>query len=77
MTDPQQLILSTLSMLLARREEAAPEVRPDSRLFEDLDLDSLEAAELSTILEDELGRDPYSEGLVPETVDDIVAYYAA
>ena len=47
---------------------------------EGLDLDSLEAAELSAHLEDEFGSDPFSAALqagkdLPETVGDIVAFY--
>ncbi|RZI96482.1 MAG: hypothetical protein EOO67_00180 [Microbacterium sp.] len=41
------------------------------------DLDSLETAELSATLEDELGRDPYSAGDMPQTLADIQAFYAA
>ena len=43
---------------------------------EGLELDSLEAAELSALLEDEFGTDPFSEGGdLPETVGDILAFY--
>jgi acyl carrier protein len=47
----------------------------DAHLHDDLDLDSLELAELSVLLEDNLGRDPYTEGIVPNTVGEIVAFY--
>lgn len=45
-----------------------------------LELDSLEAAELSALLEDELGSDPFSAALasgdeMPGTVGDVVAFY--
>jgi acyl carrier protein len=43
-----------------------------------LGLDSLEAAELSAMLEDEFGSDPFSAGGdLPERVGDIVAFCAA
>lgn len=43
-----------------------------------LELDSLEAAELSAMLEDELGSDPFTSGSTTlETVGDILAFYAA
>jgi acyl carrier protein len=43
---------------------------------EGLELDSLEAAELSALLEDAFGSDPFSEGGdLPETVGDLVAFY--
>jgi acyl carrier protein len=45
-----------------------------------LELDSLEAAELSAYLEDEFGSDPFSAALaagsdMPETVGEVVAFY--
>lgn len=61
----------------------AVEKMPDAfdanvKLFADgAGLDSLETAELSVILEDEFGTDPYSEGQTPETVGDIVNFYSA
>jgi acyl carrier protein len=53
------------------------DVRPDSNLSEDLALDSLELAELSAALEDDLGSDPYTEGLLPETVAEVVGFYSS
>ena len=38
-------------------------------------MDSLELAELSAVLEDDLGHDPYSQGIVPQTVAELLAYY--
>ena len=73
--DPKTFIVDSIRMLLGRREEATADVTLDAHLTEDLDLDSLELAELSVMLEDNLGRDPYSEGIVPNTVGDIVAFY--
>lgn len=41
-----------------------------------LGLDSLEAAELSAMLEDAFGTDPFSAGgEMPESVGDILAFY--
>jgi acyl carrier protein len=40
-------------------------------------LDSLETAELSATLEDVHGRDPYSVGEMPQTLDEILAFYAS
>ena len=41
-----------------------------------LGLDSLETAELSALLEDELGSDPFSAGgAMPETVGDVIRFY--
>ncbi|MGJ9412773.1 acyl carrier protein [Aeromicrobium sp. CF4.19] len=38
-------------------------------------LDSLETAELSAVLEDDFGTDPYSEGQMPQTLGEIIAFY--
>jgi acyl carrier protein len=40
-------------------------------------LDSLETAELSAVLEDEFGRDPFSSDTMPETVGDILDFFDA
>lgn len=39
-------------------------------------LDSLETAELSALLEDELGADPFSTGDLPQTLAEIQSFYA-
>lgn len=53
------------------------EFGPDTPLFEGgAGLDSLETAELSALLEDEFGSDPYSEGELPQTVGEILGFYA-
>lgn len=60
-----------------RRVERSDDVELDTTLFteEGIGLDSLQTAELSVMLEDELGRDPFSEGEMPQTVAEIVDYY--
>jgi acyl carrier protein len=42
---------------------------------EGLGLDSLETAELSATLEDAFGSDPFSDGLLPETIGEILDFY--
>ena len=42
-----------------------------------LGLDSLSAAELSVALEKALGKDPYTNGELPQTVGEIVEFYAS
>ena len=52
------------------------QVQEGSRLSADLGLDSLELAELSAALEDDLGADPFSSGgAAPRTVGDVLAFY--
>lgn len=68
-------MVATLQMLLQRRGVENPEITPEKQLGPDLELDSLELAELSAALEDDLGSDPYSQGLAPETVGQLIAFY--
>ncbi|HVU71891.1 MAG TPA: acyl carrier protein [Mycobacteriales bacterium] len=73
----QDTVQKALVELLSRRETAtaAPVITDETDLYADLELDSLEVAELSVLLEDELGTDPYSQGIVPRTVGELVAFY--
>ncbi|MHB8656585.1 MAG: phosphopantetheine-binding protein [Solirubrobacteraceae bacterium] len=48
----------------------------DTSLYaEGIGLDSLETAELSAVLEDELGSDPFTNGQMPATIGDIISFY--
>ena len=61
---------------VARVKPDAPELSADTSLYAGgADLDSLETAELSAVLEDELGSDPFSANEMPETLGDVVAFY--
>ncbi|HEV7206727.1 MAG TPA: acyl carrier protein [Jatrophihabitans sp.] len=72
-TKAQQIIAT----FLQRAGKAHAELTDDIPLYGDgLQLDSLEAAELSALLEDEFGSDPFSaDGDMPETVGDVLAFY--
>lgn len=74
-TTAESTIFETIEDLLRRRGAAGLEIRAESRLTADLGMDSLELAELSAVLEDDLGHDPYSQGIVPQTVAELLAYY--
>jgi acyl carrier protein len=61
-----------------RRSKKNDEIDRDTVLFAGgLGLDSLATAELSVVLEDEMGFDPFSEGTMPQTIGEILDYYAA
>lgn len=78
MTDVQASVTRVIQSLLERANKPGVDVTPETRIHGDgLSLDSLETAELSASLEDEFGADPFSAGQMPETVGDIVAFYAA
>ena len=67
----------TLQAFLKRASKPL-EVDDSTLLFADgLGLDSLETAELSAQLEDDLGTDPFSEGQLPQTVGELLDFYAA
>jgi len=69
---------AVISDFLERVEKTPEELTDSTLLFgEGLELDSLETAELSVMLEDEVGSDPFSAGgQLPETVGEILAFYA-
>lgn len=59
-----------------QRADKDADVDLDVPIFgEGLGLDSLETAELSATLEDEIGSDPFSAGLMPETIREILDFY--
>ncbi len=70
---------AVISQFLQRTNKSVDGMTDDTGLWGDgLGLDSLEAAELSAMLEDELGSDPFSAGgEMPERVGDIFAFYEA
>ena len=75
MADAEKTVLKALKTLMRGKKGAPKDVSLDSDLYDDLKLDSLESAELSVVLEDALGSDPYSEGEQPKTVAEVVAFY--
>lgn len=76
MEDRRTLAEQTIRTFLARaNRDIAVDV--NTPLFADgLRLDSLETAELSVTLEDALGTDPFTEGQVPQTIAEILDFYA-
>jgi acyl carrier protein len=74
-SEAQTVVVSTIRGILARRSAEPEEISLDARLQDDLTLDSLELAELSVTLEDHFGTDPYSAGILPQTVGDVIRFY--
>lgn len=77
MLDPETLIVEAVRRLVRRRHSDDRDVGPDADLFDDLELDSLDVAELSAVLEEELGTDPFTEGEVPRNIREMVAFYGS
>jgi acyl carrier protein len=75
----QDKVHVVITEFLGRTDKGAAGFTNDTGLWgSGIGLDSLEAAELSAMLEDEFGSDPFSAGGdLPETFGDIVAFYAA
>jgi acyl carrier protein len=72
-------IVAEIQALLTRRPASPPgdPIDEQTPLFtEGLDLDSLETAELSALLEVRFGRDPFTDGQVPQTIGEILDYYS-
>lgn len=78
MNEVETRIVAIVTELLEGADREGVAVTLESRLHgeDGLGLDSLQTAELSAILEDELGTDPFGAGLLPETVGEVVAFYA-
>ena len=75
MGSPRSSAEQVIRAFLARADKDA-DVGLDEPIFgEGLGLDSLETAELSATLEDEVGSDPFSAGLMPETIREILDFY--
>lgn len=69
-------VRAIISQFLERVNKGRDGLSDDMPLYGDgLGLDSLEAAELSATLEDELGSDPWSEGDEVQTVGEIISFY--
>lgn len=75
MSADRDIAEQTIRTFLARANKSS-EISPETPLFANgIGLDSLETAELSSMLEDDLGKDPFSEGLLPQTVREILDFY--
>ena len=69
-------IIQFIKTILENQALPQTEVELSSELYDDgIGLDSLCVAELSAMLEKAYGRDPYSSGVIPNTVQDVVAFY--
>ena len=72
----EEKIIDILQLVLKHQDKPAQEITLEKPLYDEgLGLDSLCVAELSALLEKTFTKDPYTEGVLPETVADIVAFY--
>ena len=76
MGSPRSQAEETIKRFLSRANKGA-DISPATSLFADgIGLDSLETAELSSMLEDDLGDDPFSVGIMAQTVGEILDFYS-
>jgi len=70
-------IIAMIKTILEHQGFPDREVELSSQLYDDgIGLDSLCVAELSSMLEKAYGSDPYTRNIMPNTVKDIVDFYA-
>lgn len=71
-------VIELIQLILKHQGLAEVEVTLDSALYDEgIGLDSLAVAELSAVLEKTYGKDPYTSGVLPNTVADIIAFYGS
>ena len=76
MDEVERKVGEVIAGFLARHGRSGLTVEPAAGLYQGgLGMDSLDAAEFSTLLERAFGRDPYSSGDFPRTVADVIAFY--
>ncbi len=74
-SDAETLVHATIRELLRRRDIEIGTIDVAADIYDDLELDSLEVAELSATLEDHFGTDPYSAGESPRIVGEIIGFF--
>ena len=76
MTSARPDVEDTIRSFLARTGKPVDALTADLPLYTDgIGLDSLETAELSAVLEDTHGSDPFQSDTMPQTVGDILRFY--
>ena len=78
MASPEQVEKIVREFVATTKPEAAGFASDASLYADGVGLDSLETAELSSLLEDEFGVAPFSAAeRMPQTLADILAFYAS
>lgn len=75
MPDVKAVVFDMVRSLVGTAERDPVEITLDSDLFDDLGLDSLQIAELSAVLEETFGSDPYTAGTLARTPREILDFY--
>ncbi len=73
----REVVYGIIGKLLELQGRTNTEITDGSPIQDEgLGFDSLTVAELSAKLEEQFGRDPYTEGQYPATVRDLLHFYA-
>ncbi len=76
MSITQADVEETIRTFLVRAKKPTDNITNETPLYADgIGLDSLETAELSAVLEDTHGTDPFSSGAMPQTISEILQFY--
>ena len=76
MDDVERKVTGVIDSLLTRHKRSRVALTPATSLYQDgLGMDSLDAAEFSSLLERAFGLDPYTSGDFPRTVGDVISFY--
>lgn len=76
MVEPVDIAEQKVRAILERIKKRELDADLDTPLYADgIELDSLETAEFSALLEDEFGTDPFSADAMPQTMRDVLAFY--
>ena len=72
----ESTVIAAIKRILEHQGLAEVEVVASAELYDDgIGLDSMCVAELSAVLEKTYGKDPYTSGEEPQSVQDIVDFY--
>lgn len=77
MNDISERIIKLIRESISDEDLSKKVINLDDNLYQSgLGLDSLDTATLSAKLEQEFGKDPYSIGVFPRTVKEIIDFYS-
>jgi acyl carrier protein len=77
MPDVELKIRAIINQVLQTKGESNPVTLEMSLHENGLGFDSLDTATLSALLEQEFGKDPYSQGVFPRTIMELIEFYKA
>lgn len=76
-TTIKKLVIDVIEKILEQKNESDKfdNINEEQSFNNDLGFDSLDLAQLSAMLEESFGKDPYSAGKIPLSVEEVVSFY--